>query len=62
MAYCRKCGFQIPDDSIFCPQCGVRIETNNVNETQENRNFANENHDLKYRNGICRRRNLLDGK
>lgn len=22
--FCRKCGRQIPDDSDFCPECGVR--------------------------------------
>ncbi|MEM0127625.1 MAG: zinc ribbon domain-containing protein, partial [Thermoplasmatales archaeon] len=22
--YCRKCGAQIPDDSLFCPKCGAK--------------------------------------
>ncbi len=22
--YCRKCGKEIPDDSIYCPHCGER--------------------------------------
>lgn len=25
--YCRKCGAEIPDDSVFCPKCGTAIET-----------------------------------
>lgn len=23
MAYCRNCGIQIDDDTVFCPHCGV---------------------------------------
>ncbi len=23
--YCRKCGRQIPDDSLFCPKCGKKV-------------------------------------
>lgn len=23
--FCRKCGNQIPDDSDFCPKCGIRV-------------------------------------
>ncbi|HHJ11513.1 MAG TPA: zinc ribbon domain-containing protein [Bacteroidetes bacterium] len=25
MIYCRKCGFVIPDDSVFCPKCGTPV-------------------------------------
>ncbi len=25
MAYCSKCGAQVPDDSSFCPKCGAEI-------------------------------------
>ena len=27
MAFCTKCGTQIPDDSVFCPACGQQVET-----------------------------------
>ncbi len=25
--FCRKCGNQIPDDSVFCPRCGADVPT-----------------------------------
>lgn len=25
MIYCRICGSQIPDDSVFCPKCGEKV-------------------------------------
>lgn len=25
--YCFNCGHQIPDDSVFCPECGCRVDT-----------------------------------
>lgn len=24
--FCRKCGNEIPDDSIFCLKCGTKVE------------------------------------
>ena len=26
MAYCRKCGAEMPDDAKFCPKCGTGVE------------------------------------
>lgn len=31
MIYCRKCGNQMPDDSVFCSKCGC-----NQNESIDN--------------------------
>lgn len=28
--FCRKCGANIPDDSIFCQKCGTGIEVENA--------------------------------
>ena len=45
--YCSKCGKEIPDDSIFCPECGQRIEGNNQNinrDNAQNNNTKEGNH------------------
>lgn len=31
--FCRKCGNEIPDDSAFCPKCGERVVTSDIEET-----------------------------
>lgn len=31
--FCRKCGNEIPDDSAFCPRCGERVVTEDVEDT-----------------------------
>lgn len=33
--FCRKCGSQIPDDSIFCLKCGTKVEVFESNVQQE---------------------------
>ncbi|MGL6104863.1 YARHG domain-containing protein [Romboutsia sp.] len=34
MKNCNKCGAQLDDKSIFCPNCGSKIEENNIKETK----------------------------
>lgn len=26
MKYCTKCGAQLPDEALFCPHCGTKVE------------------------------------
>lgn len=33
---CEKCGYCLPADAVFCPQCGQRVGTAPVLEKQEN--------------------------
>ena len=37
--YCKKCGNQIPNDSLFCPKCGADV-------TEENDKVTNGEHDI----------------
>ncbi|MGC8644903.1 MAG: zinc ribbon domain-containing protein [Thermoplasmata archaeon] len=32
--YCRKCGAEIPDDSVFCPKCGARQDSQTASPDQ----------------------------
>lgn len=34
--YCSKCGSKIPDESVFCNQCGFNISVNRNPETSNN--------------------------
>jgi len=35
--YCRKCGAEIPDDSIYCPKCGTRQDTSVTSENLQSK-------------------------
>ncbi|MBQ0066650.1 MAG: SEL1-like repeat protein [Phascolarctobacterium sp.] len=42
--FCIKCGTKLPDDALFCPQCGNRITTYQK-ESSENINDCSYNYD-----------------
>lgn len=37
--FCRKCGNQIPDNSLFCLKCGMKTEKSEVSDIEENDDF-----------------------
>ena len=38
MAFCKKCGSPIPNDSAFCPACGSRVDDAQQADAQQNYN------------------------
>ena len=41
--YCRKCGTKLPDDALYCINCGEKIaETTNIDNKSVNNNNINE--------------------
>ena len=50
--YCRKCGVKLPDDALYCINCGAKVaETTNVDNKNVNNNNMNEG-DSKSNNAI----------
>jgi len=45
MIYCRKCGFEMPDDSLFCPSCGTLVAKTKKRE-KESTPVKSEDKDL----------------
>lgn len=39
MAFCMKCGQQLQDNDVFCPNCGAKVE---VKETKETTNYQEQ--------------------
>lgn len=42
MAYCKKCGRKVDDETMFCPQCGTPIERDEANVSAEPDNDADD--------------------
>ncbi|MCL5680556.1 MAG: zinc ribbon domain-containing protein [Candidatus Thermoplasmatota archaeon] len=45
--FCRKCGSQIPDDSVFCPKCGAPQNGGSQTSSQSPKPASDENEILK---------------
>lgn len=45
--FCRKCGNEIPDDSVFCLKCGTKVEIlDNNEETEEGQTPEDRNSEI----------------
>lgn len=40
MKFCSKCGAQMEDDNMFCPECGTKQEANTAQESQTAEQFT----------------------
>ena len=41
--FCKYCGDEITDDTVFCPKCGNRVKKENTNPDSAGENVVNEN-------------------
>lgn len=54
MAYCGRCGTQIPDGAAFCPSCGARADSSkNASEQYGYGSQANDIEDNKLISILC---------
>ncbi len=38
--FCKMCGRQIPDDSVFCNACGARVQSDSSNDAQNQNHYG----------------------
>ena len=38
--YCKECGFQLPENTKYCPNCGTKIELNGIGNVKQNAVFG----------------------
>jgi|GEM_PF-1318769 len=42
MAFCTECGSKLPDDAVFCPNCGASMTASTKNERSSSSEFPSE--------------------
>lgn len=50
MKYCKKCGAEMTDESMFCKKCGAKFEKSTQAETQKEKQTDNISHDVSQSN------------
>ena len=40
MAFCMKCGQQLQDNDVFCPNCGAKVEVKETKETTDRKSVV----------------------
>ena len=46
MAFCKKCGYKLPDGASFCTQCGTTVENKYTNKCTPDTQDATQNTDF----------------
>lgn len=54
---CSRCGKEIPNDSVFCPECGAE-QTTEEKQKKMKRKYGALNVEVRFRKTVCFVRNV----